>query len=248
METRGFPFIFWLVEKGQEMGRRLAKGISDEKKLYVVEMLEKGCTYRQISQDLGVSNQVIADIKREFFGDDKMRKSIVAGDKFNGLLECVGKNQFKGSVRVKGGKFETKRFTTSNRQEAEKLWNEWKEEVLKDQAPEITNPPIVVTRGNNKHSYVPTNPTDRNHEIIEVEIPKIEEAKVEDAPMVADGGPDSEDFHPIYLLAIGDPRIAGYSYDEEDARKMMRVLNFALETAGVDARYNVIQIDTIASV
>ena len=233
------------------MGRRMAKGISDEKKLYVVEMLEKGCTYRQISQDLGVSNQAIADIKREFFGDDKMRKSIVAGDKFNGLLECVGKNQFKGSVRVKGGKFETKRFTTSSRQEAEKLWNEWKEEVLKDQAPEIINPPIVVTRGNNKHSYIPTNPTDRNHDIIEVEIPndpievaipKIEEAKVEDAPMVADGGPDSEDFHPIYLLAVGYPRIAGYSYNAEDARKMMRVLNYALETAGVDIRYSVVEI------
>lgn len=205
------------------------KGISDEKKLYIVEMLEKGCTYKQISADLGISNGTIAAVKREFFGDDKMRKSIVAGDKFHGLLECVGKNQFKGSVRVKGGKFEAKRFTTSSRQEAEKLWNEWKEEVLKDKAPAIDNPPIVVTRANGK-TYVPTHPTDRNHDIIEVEIPKNEEPKVEEKPGT------------IYLLTLDNPRIAGYLYDEDAARKLMGMLNYALEASGVSIRYNVIPV------
>ena len=222
------------------MGQRLAKGISDEKKLYVVEMLEKGCTYRQISQDLGVSNQVIANIKREFFGDDKMRKSIVAGDKFNGLLECVGKNQFKGSVRVKGGKFETKRFITSSRQEAEKLWNEWKEEVLKDQAPVIENPPIVVTRANGK-TYVPTHPTDRNHDIIEVEIPKKEEPKVEEVAETSNI-PQFIPSEPLYLLTLDNPRIAGYLYDENAARKLMNMLNYALEASGVSIRYNVVPV------
>lgn len=207
----------------------MGKELSDEKKLYIVEMLEKGCTYKQISADLGISNGTIAAVKREFFGDDKMRKSIVAGDKFHGLLECVGKNQFKGSVRVKGGKFETKRFITSSRQEAEKLWNEWKEEVLKDRAPVIDNPPIVVTR-NNKRSYITNPPTDRNDDIIEIPIPNKEGADAE------------EERRPIYLLVVGDPRIAGYSYDEEHARKMMGVLNYALQTAGVDIRYSVAEI------
>lgn len=222
------------------MGRKLASGISDEKKLYIAEMLEKGCTYRQISQDLGVSNQTIADAKREFFGGDDMQRSIVAGDKFNGLLECVGKNQFKGSVRVKGGKFKTKRFTTASRQEAEKLWNEWKEEILKNEAPVIDNPPLIAARGNNKHSYVP-NTTDSNSTPIKrsyistetpnlIEIPKKEETENE------------EEFRPIYLLTVGEPRIAGYSYDEAQARKMMDLLNYALETADVDVRYSVIQV------
>lgn len=205
------------------------KGISDEKKLYIVEMLEKGCTYKQISQDLGLSNGTIAAVKREFFGDDKMRKSIVAGDKFHGLLECAGKNQFKGSVRVKGGKFETKRFTTSSRQEAEKLWNEWKEEVLKDKAPSIDNPPIVVTRGNGK-TYVPTHPTDRNHEVIKVAVPKNDEPKAEEEPGT------------LYLLTLDNPRIAGYLYNEDDARKLMGMLNYALEASGVSIRYNVVPV------
>lgn len=239
----------------------MGKELSDEKKLYIVEMLEKGCTYKQISADLGISNGTIAAVKREFFGDDKMRKSIVAGDKFHGLLECVGKNQFKGSVRVKGGKFETKRFITSSRQEAEKLWNEWKEEVLKDQAPIIANPPIVVTRGNNKYSYTPThptdenrevtkvaipkkegiatasdkqfyspNPTDRNSDIIEVEIPKKEEAQAKVKP------------GPLYLLTLDNPRVAGYLYDEEDALKLMNILNHALEATGMALRYNVVPV------
>lgn len=222
------------------MGQRLAKGISDEKKLYVVEMLEKGCTYRQIGQDLGVSNQVIADIKREFFGDDKMRKSIVAGDKFNGLLECVGKNQFKGSVRVKGGKFETKRFIASSSQEAKKLWEKWKDEILEDLAPEITNPPIVVTRANGK-TYVPTHPTDRNQEVIKVAVPKKEEPKVEEVAETSNI-PNLIPSEPIYLLTLDNPRIAGYLYDEDAARKLMGMLNYALEASGVSIRYNVVPV------
>lgn len=218
----------------------MGKELSDEKKLYIVEMLEKGCTYKQISADLGISNGRIAAVKREFFGDDKMRKSIVAVDKFHGLLECVGKNQFKGSVRVKGGKFETKRFTTSSRQEAEKLWNEWKEEVLKDNAPAIDNPPIVVTRANEK-TYVPTNPTDRNHDIIEVEIPKKEEPNVEEVAETSNI-PNLIPSQPIYLLTLDNPRIAGYLYDEDNARKLMRMLNYALEASGVSIRYNVVPV------
>lgn len=65
----------------------MGKELSDEKKLYIVEMLEKGCTYRQISADLGISNGTIAAVKREFFGEDKMQRSIVAGDKFIGVVK-----------------------------------------------------------------------------------------------------------------------------------------------------------------
>ena len=119
--------------------------VSDEKKLYVAEMLEKGCTYKQISQDLGVSNQVIANIKREFYGADKMKRSIVAGDKFNGLLQAIGDNQFVGTCRVKGGKFEKKRFTAKNSREAIKMWEAWKEELMAENKPVIDNSPIEVT-------------------------------------------------------------------------------------------------------
>lgn len=216
------------------------KGISDEKKLYIVEMLEKGCTYKQISADLGISNGTIAAVKREFFGEDKMKRSIVAGDKFHGLLECVGKNQFKGSVRVQGGKFETKRFNTSSRQEAEKLWNEWKEEVLKDKAPAIDNPPIVVTRANGK-TYVPTHPTDSNHEVIKVAVPKKEEPKVEEVAETSNI-PSLIPSEPIYLLTLDNPRIAGYLYNEDAARKLMGMLNYALEASGVSIRYNVVPV------
>ena len=90
------------------------KRTSEEQKLYIAEMLEKGCTYRQIKNDLGVSNMTIAAVKKEFYGADKMQRSIVAGDKFNGLLQAIGDKQFVGTCRVKSGKFERKRFTAKD--------------------------------------------------------------------------------------------------------------------------------------
>ncbi len=190
-------------------------GISDEKKLYVAEMLEKGCTYKQISQDLGVSNQVIANIKREFYGADKMKRSIVAGDKFNGLLQANGNNQFVGTCRVKGGKFEKKRFMAYSRQEAAKLYNEWKEELMAENQPVIDNPPITVTpvRAQN------------------IQTPKEE-------PKESTGA--------VYILAFGNPKLASYFTDLNEAVKVAELLNYGLRCADVETRglkYNVIGVE-----
>ena len=44
--------------------------ISDEKKLYICEMLEKGCTYQQIKTDLHVAGSTISAVKKEFYKED----------------------------------------------------------------------------------------------------------------------------------------------------------------------------------
>lgn len=194
--------------------------VSDEKKLYICEMLEKGCTYKQISQDLGVSNQVIANIKREFYGDDSMKKSIVAGDKFNGLLTASGMNQFVGTCRV-GAKFEKKRFNANNSREAKKLWEAWKEEILSQGKATIKNPPIEVTR---VPKAIPAKTATRK-EVIKMSNPKPQET--------ADH---------IYILAVGTPKLANWFADEKQAKDAMAAANKALEFAGVDIRYSVIEV------
>lgn len=46
----------------------------------------------------------------------------------------------------------------------------------------------------------------------------------------------------IYILAVGDPKIAGWFENPEEARDAMKAANKALEFAGVDIRYSVLAI------
>jgi hypothetical protein len=197
--------------------------LSDEKKLYICEMLEKGCTYRQIGQDLGVSPSTVSAVKKEFYGkDDAVKKSIVAGDKFNGLLECVGSNQYVGSCRVHGGKFKKRRFNCSNSAEAKKQWEEWKNELHAEEKP-VNNTPIEV-----KPMRKPIN---------------VNEKTVITAPAIAGVVPvEANNANEIYILAVGDPKIAGSFATYDEAEQAAIIANNALEFAGVDIRYKVLRV------
>lgn len=203
----------------------MARGVklSDEKKLYIAEMLEKGCTYQQIKNDMHVSGSTIAAVKKEFYGkDDDVKKAIVAGDKFNGLLECVGSNQYVGSCRVQGGKFKKRRFNCGNSTEAKKQWEAWKDEIHAEEKP-VNNTPIEVK---------PMRKPVTVNEPVVVTTPAI----VKTPPVEAKQSDE------IYILAVGDPKIAGSFATYDEAEQAAVIANNALEFAGVDIRYKVLKV------
>lgn len=205
----------------------MARGskLSDEKKLYICEMLEKGCTYQQIKNDMHVSGSTIAAVKKEFYGkDDDVKKAIIAGDKFNGLLECVGSNgsnQYVGSCRVQGGKFKKCRFNCNGSSEAKKQWEAWKDELHAEEKP-INNTPIEVK---------PMRKTIINEPVV-VTTPEI----VTTAPV------ETNNANEIYILAVGDPKIVGSFATYDEAVQAAVIANNALEFAGVDIRYKVLKV------
>ena len=205
----------------------MARGVklSDEKKLYICEMLEKGCTYQQIKNDMHVSGSTIAAVKKEFYGkDDDVKKAIVAGDKFNGLLECVGSNQYVGSCRVQGGKFKKRRFNCNGSSEAKKQWEEWKEEIHSAEKP-VNNTPIEVKPMRK--------PIDVN----------VKDPAVVTTPAILKTPPvQPNNANEIYILAVGEPKIAGSFATYDEASQAAVIANNALEFAGVDIRYKVLKV------
>lgn len=202
----------------------MARGvkISDEKKLYIAEMLEKGCTYQQIKNDVHVSGSTIAAVKKEFYGkDDDVKRAIVAGDKFNGLLECVGSNQYVGSCRVQGGKFKKRRFNCGNSTEAKKQWEAWKDELHAEEKP-VNNTPI---------------------EVKPMRKPVVNEPVIVTTPAIVTTAPmQPNNANEIYILAVGDPKIAGSFATYDEAAQAAVIANNALEFAGVDIRYKVLKV------
>ena len=209
----------------------MAQGVklTDEKKLYICEMLEKGCTYQQIKNDMHVSGSTIAAVKREFYGkDDDVKRAIVAGDKFNGLLECVGSNQYVGSCRVQGGKFKKRRFNCSNSTEATKQWEEWKEKLHSEEKP-INNTPIEVTP--------------MRKPVTSQLLQSTNNPTVVTTPEVESTVPRNTVVKHIYILAVGNPKLAGWFVDARKAHQAMEAANKALEFAGVDVRYSVMEVE-----
>lgn len=209
----------------------MARGVklSDEKKLYIAEMLEKGCTYQQIKNDMHVSGSTIAAVKKEFYGkDDDVKRAIVAGDKFNGLLECVGSNQYVGSCRVQGGKFKKRRFNCNGSAEAKKQWEAWKEELRAEEKP-VNNTPIEVKP---MRKPVTAQLLQATNDTTVVTTPAI----------VKTQSVENEQPGEIYILAVGEPKIAGSFATYDEAEQAAIIANNALEFAGVDIRYKVLKV------
>lgn len=206
----------------------MAARVSDETKLYICEMLEKGCTYRQIKQDLHVSVGTISAVKKEFYKEDDVNNRVIAGDKFNGVLEDRGKGLFVGTCRTQDGRFENRRFHFKSSNEAKKQWEEWKKSIHEKEKPVDKSPikvdPVRVIRKTQLHpegvSYS-TQHKDEDAAVTQVAIPK----------------------NRVYILAVGAPKIAGWYSDYDEAKRAMRIANQALKFAGVDIRYSVVEVE-----
>lgn len=143
--------------------------------------------------------------------------TIIAGDKHNGILKATGPGHYVGTCRIEGGKMKNKRFNFPNSKQAIEAWENWKLLMnAKDIKKEKTDIP-------EKETFVATYD---NSQIIQANKPVHQNTMVET----------------LYILAVREPKLAGWFVDEDKARRAMEAANKALELAGYDALYSVVEV------
>ena len=191
--------------------------ITDDEKIRILEMAEEGCSNAEIGKKLGIHPHTVARIKKDFYGKDVRSMDVtIAGDKKHGTLRAVGPNHYIGTCFVENGKSLSKRFNVSTgSKDAIKQWSEWQNSCWKkDEAREASQRKDITVN--------------------KIETQTDEPAKSERKLKTA--------INSLYILAVGDPKVAGWFVDMEQAIKAEEVANKALECAGVAARYQVLEV------
>ena len=198
----------------------MAKGtpLTDDDKLRICEMLEENLRPSEIAKKLGLSHQSIYRVRNEMYGKDvRSMDTVIAGDKHNGTLKAVGPGHYIGTCRIEGGKMKNKRFNFPNSKQAIEAWENWKLLMnAKGAKKEKTDIP-------EKETFVATY---NNSQVTQANKPVHQNTVVEN----------------LYILAVGEPKVAAWFIDENKARQAMEVANQALEFAGVDIRYSVLEV------
>lgn len=196
----------------------MAKGIplTDDDKLRICEMLEENLRPSEIAKKLGLSHQSIYRVRNEMYGKDvRSMDTVIAGDKHNGTLKATGPSHFVGTCLTKGGKMKTKHFNASDSKQAIAEWEKWKDSVHDRYA--------CPKKQEEKETFVATY---NKSQVIQANKPVHQNTVVEN----------------LYILAVGEPKVAAWFIDENKARQAMEVANQALEFAGVDIRYSVLEV------
>lgn len=191
--------------------------ITDDDKLRVIEMLDEGLSRKEVIKKSGLSHTSVDRIKKEFYGKDIRSMDVtIAGDKKHGTLRCTGPAHYIGTCFVENGKSLSKHFNTSHgSKEAIKQWSEWQKSCWKK----------AEERETSQRKDIPVN---------EIKTATYEPAKSELKPKTM--------VNSLYILVVGDPKVAGWFVDMEQAIKAEEIANKALECAGVDARYQVLEV------
>lgn len=212
--------------------------VSDDIKLDVMELIEKGVPQAEIARQVHLAQSTVSRIKKEFYGKDRRDMDcVIAGNKKFGLLTATGPNHYVGTCLTKNGKMKKRHFNIQGSKEAIRQWEEWKrlngvsetdisEPIKVEKKPQRKEAPVsepIVTKSMSEP--IVTNP---------VTNPVIN-------PQQSDASTDLPTA--IFCIAVGAPKILGFSTTEEDARDIMKRANQALEIAGVgDVRYSIIPV------
>lgn len=199
--------------------------VSDDIKLDVMELIEKGVPQAEIARRVHLAQSTVSRIKQEFYGKDRRDMDcVVAGNKKFGLLTATGPNHYIGTCLTKNGKMKKRHFNVQGSKEAIRQWEAWKRlnGVSETDIPE----PIKVEKKPQRKEDPVSEPMVTNPETT----PQQSDAST--------GLPPA-----LFCIAIGAPKILGFSTTEDDARDMLKQANQALETAGVrDIRYSMIPV------
>lgn len=206
----------------------MARGVplTDDDKLRICELLEEHVHPNEIAKQLQLSHQSVYRVRKEMYGKDvRSMDTTIAGDKYNGTLKAVGPGHFVGTCRTTGGKMKTKHFNFPNSKQAIEAWDNWKA---------LTSIERVKAKGNKKTEKEKTDIPEKetfvatydNSQILQANKPVHQNTMVEN----------------LYILAVGKPKLAGWFVDEDKARQALKLANQALEFAGVDIRYSVVQV------
>lgn len=213
----------------------------------VVALLKTGMPQQRIARDLHISQSSVARIKKKYLKGEDM-DSIFAGDKYNGLIKATGNGVFEGTCRGDNGKMYKKIFRCKNSKEARDQWDAWcaaihqydKEKAQAKHTKIEVPEPIAVSKPEKIPADVPTKP---KPEVI-YRVKKSESEKPESEQ------PESEQPTPrreleadeIYILAVGNPKMAGFFIDFQQAMQTEALMNAALEMAGFDSRYQIVAV------
>ena len=197
----------------------MAKGVplTDDDKLRICEMLEENLRPGEIAKKTGLSYHSVYRVRNEMYGKDiRSMDTIIAGDKKNGTLKATGPSHFVGTCLTKGGKMKTKHFNASDSKQAIAEWEKWKDSIHDRYA--------CPKKQEEKETFVAT--YDNTQILQATNEPVHQKTMVEN----------------LYILAVREPKLAGWFIDENKARQAMEAANKALELAGYDALYSVVEV------
>ncbi len=199
--------------------------ITDDDKLRVIEMFDNGLSRREVIKKSDLSPASVDRIKKEFYGKDIRSMDVtIAGDKKHGTLRSVGPSHYIGTCFLENGKSISKRFNVSTgSKDAIKLWSEWQQSCWKK----------AEQREESQRKDIPVN-----------QVKVTTSAPVSNASIISNTMTEKPKtvLNSLYILVVGDPKVAGWFVDMEQAIKAEDIANKALECAGVDARYQVLEV------
>lgn len=219
----------------------MTKRLPEETVADVVALLKTGMPQQRIARDLHISQSSVARIKKKYLKGEDM-DSIFAGDKYNGLIKATGNGVFEGTCRGENGKMYKKIFRCKNSKEARDQWDAWCAAIhqynkAKAQAKhtKVDIPePIDVSKPAKIPADVPTKPVVHDVATPEKPVNHVEMPKSEE--------PTSHVVNELYILAVGNPKVAGFFVDFQQAMQTEAILNNALEIAGFESRYQVVAV------
>ena len=229
----------------------MTKRLPEETVADVVALLKTGMPQQRIARDLHISQSSVARIKKKYLKGEDM-DSIFAGDKYNGLIKATGNGVFEGTCRGENGKMYKKIFRCKNSKEAREQWDAWcaaihQYDKAKAQAKhtKVDIPqPIAVSKPAKIPADVPTKPaviygvaTPPERPVTHVKMPEAEKPESEQPTPRRELEADE-----LYILAVGNPKMAGFFVDFQQAMQTEAILNNALEIAGFESRYQVVAV------
>lgn len=187
--------------------------VTDDEKIRIIELIDSGMSIKKAAKEVGIGYATAWRIKDEFYGKDvRSMDAIIAGDKKNGTLKATGPSHFVGTCLTKGGKMKTRHFNVPNSKQAIAEWEKWKDTINQN-----------------------ANTCPKKQEEKETLVAAYDNSQTLPAP-------HASIVKPIYILAVGEPKLASFFVDENQARQAMEAANKALEFAGVDIRYSVVEV------
>ena len=223
------------------------KHLSAAAKVDIAEkVLHEGVDPKVVAEDLGITEMTVRRVVRKFRlaeqHDEERTQSVdkqmvIAGNKHDGQLikRRDQRDTYEGTCRLRNGRFERKRFHASGDIHAKRLWEDWCEEVRKNDA---------IGGYDDDPFAKPTQQPEPVAEVeAEVEEPQAEEA-IEDDPQpeveglreVAHANVTGEVVYLVILMGES-PRPYGVYADFERAIEECDRMNAALEFAGVGKLY-----------
>ena len=201
---------------------------TDDVKIRLLELIDSGASINKAAKEVGIGYATAWKIKDEFYGKDvRSMDAIIAGDKKNGTLKATGPSHFVGTCLTKSGKMKTRHFNVPNSKQAIAEWEKWKDSINR-------NANTCPKKQEEKETFVATN---NNSQILQA-TNNSQILQATNKPV-----PKSASVKYIYILAVGEPKLASFFVDENQARQAMEAANKALEFAGVDIRYSVVEVE-----